>query len=149
MAPEQFDGVHDAAVSQVAHLHEAEHLIDPGLLVVFQGFNHRIGISHGKGAGFDMVFKGLTRAFLLNGTDGELVGIGDVSALPGGIEIFCHVDKPHAFRAAKFEGLFVGFRTVGDTQRGHLIIDKAAHWRGVLDALAVHGHALGHLAVAA
>ena len=47
---EQLDRVHDARVGQVPHLHEAEDLVYPDLLVFLQHLDDRIGIAHGERA---------------------------------------------------------------------------------------------------
>jgi hypothetical protein len=46
----QLDRVHDARVRQVAHLHEAEYLVDAGLLVFLQHLDDRIRRAHGERA---------------------------------------------------------------------------------------------------
>ena len=43
MLPHQADGVHDFVMWQLAKLHEAEHLIDPGCLVFFDRLDARVG----------------------------------------------------------------------------------------------------------
>src|SRR5947209_10479563 len=44
-------------------------------------------------------------------------------------------------------GLLVGLSTMGDAQRRYLVVDKAPHGLGMLDAVAIHADPLSHLCV--
>src|SRR5262245_66571479 len=82
--------------------------------------------AHGKGARLHVVVEGLARALLLNGRDRELVGIGHVSPLPGGVESLRHLDEPYPFGPGELVRLLVRVGTVGDAQRRDLVVDEAA-----------------------
>ena len=86
---------------QLAVLHEAQDLINPRGLILFNRLDTRLWIANTKRTALNVVLNRLFRSLLLHGIDGKLIRIGHIYAFlpPGLIQLQRFVHEPQAVHA--------------------------------------------------